>query len=315
MSCEDIARDIPLYCYGETDADAEERIESHVAFCAACRTELERHRAFLELLDARQDLRGADAAASLLVSCRNELREALGRGPEPARGSWLFGSRLRGNWMEALRDLAHLHIPFRVPVGAMALVALGFFGARFTPEKFGGARAGLADPMFSSVRSVEPDASGKIQISVDEVQRHVVSGRLQDPRIQELLLSAVREESNPGVRVESIGMLKDSADSEQVRQTLLYALKHDPIAGVRLKALEGLKAYAGNAEVRATLLTVLQKDENPGVRVQAIDLLTTHHDDSMVGVLQGVVQKEDNNYVRARCTRLLEEMKASVGTY
>jgi hypothetical protein len=27
------------------------------------------------------------------------------------------------------------------------------------------------------------------------------------------------------------------------------------------------------------------------------------------------VQKEENNYVRARCSRLLEEMKASVGTY
>jgi hypothetical protein len=84
---------------------------------------------------------------------------------------------------------------------------------------------------------------------------------------------------------------------------------------VRLKALEGLKQYAGNAAVRRTLATVLQKDDNPGVRVQAIDLLTTHHDDSLVGVLQDVVQKDDNNYIRARCSRLLEEMKASVGTY
>ena len=305
MSCSEVARQIPLYCYGEVDSDAEERIESHLAECPGCRSELARHRQFLEVRDTREDARRNDDAASLLMACRNDLRHTLAGESRPVHRGWL----------DALRRLAQFHIPFKVPVGAMALVALGFFGARYTPEKFGGVSAGLADPTFSSVRSVEPDSSGKVQISVDEVRRHMVTGHLQDPRIQELLLSAVREESNPGIRVESLGILKDSADSEEVRQTLLYVLTHDPNAGVRLKALEGLKQYAGNAAVRRTLATVLQKDDNPGVRVQAIDLLTAHHDDSLVGVLQDVVQKDDNNYIRARCSRLLEEMKASVGTY
>ena len=53
----------------------------------------------------------------------------------------------------------------------------------------------------------------------------------------------------------------------------------------------------------------------PGVRVQAIDLLTAHHDDSIVGVLQDVMQKEDDGYIRTRCRNLLQAMKASVGTY
>jgi hypothetical protein len=150
---------------------------------------------------------------------------------------------------------------------------------------------------------------------VDEVQRRVVSGTLQDPRIQALLLSAVREEANPGVRVESIGVLKDSADSEVVRKALIDAVSHDPNAGVRLKALEGLKQYAGDAAVRKTLANVLLKDDNAGVRGQAIDLLTTHHDDSIVGVLQDVMQKEDDSYIRTRCRNLLEAMRASVGTY
>ncbi|HZL57751.1 MAG TPA: HEAT repeat domain-containing protein [Bryobacteraceae bacterium] len=304
MNCAEVIRQIPFYCYGEVDSDAEERIESHLAECPNCRNELAQHRSFLELLDARADARQNDSAASLLAACRNSLRQTLSSRPQPGH-----------SWLETLRGFANFHIPFKVPVGALALVALGFFGARYTPEKFGGVAAGLADPTFSNVRSVEPGASGKIQISVDDVRRHLVVGSLQDPRIQDLLLAAVREESNPGVRVESIGVLKDSADSEQVRQALLYALTHDPNPGVRLKALEGLKRYAGDQGVRSTLAMVLQKDDNPGVRVQAIDLLTAHHDDSLVGVLQGVVQKEDNNYVRARCSRLLEQMKASVGTY
>ena len=299
MNCSDIRREIPLYCYGEVSSAVEEGIESHIATCRDCAAELARHRAFLAVMDARDTQ--VDSAS--LAACRAQLRLALGE-PQPSH-----------SWADTLRNFWRLDIPFRVPVGAMALVALGFFGARITPEKFGGIRAGLAEPMFSTVRSVEPDASGKVRISVDEVQRRSVSGSLEDPRIQQLLLSAAREEANPGVRVESIGLLKNQADSEEVRKALLDALTRDPNPGVRLKALEGLRSYAGNPAVRKTLADVLVKDENPGVRVQAIDLLTTLHDDSIVGALQSSLQLEDNTYVRAQVSRLLAEMKASPGTY
>lgn len=303
MNCAEVTRQMPLYCYGEVCSSLEEEMEAHLAGCEQCHAEHLRHRAFLNLLGEREDLH----EAALLTACRADLRSALAASGFPARQSWL----------DTLRQFAQMHIPFRIPVGAMALVALGFFGARYTPERFGGTSASLAEPMFSSVRSVE-DQSGKVHIAVDEVRRHMVTGSLQDPRIQELLVAAVREESNPGVRVDSIGMLRNSTDSEAVRTALLDALIHDPNAGVRLKAIEGLKSWAGNAAVRRTLAAVLLKDDNPAVRVQAIDLLTSHHDDSgdsIVGVLQDVVQKEDNHYVRARSIKLLEEMKASVGTY
>ncbi len=254
------------------------------------------------MLDERVDA----AEPSLLTQCRVDLRRQLAS-EAVHRGGW--------GWLERLGSFSNFHIPFRMPVGAMALVAIGYFGARYTPEKFGGIRAGLMQPMFSNVQSVEPGDSGKVQIAVDEVRRRVVSGTLEDPRIQALLLSAVREEANPGVRVESIGVLKNSADSEVVKKALVDAVSHDPNAGVRLKALEGLKQYAGDVAVRKTLANVLLKDDNAGVRGQAIDLLTAHYDDSIVGVLQDVMQKEDDSYIRARCRNLLEAMKASVGTY
>jgi hypothetical protein len=304
MNCSEATRQIPLYCYAEVSSEIEEQVEAHVAECTACRAELARHRSFLDVLNERDDI--SDPA--MQAGCRASLRAALqheAAAPRANRGAGL---------MEALRGFARLHIPFKVPVGAMALVALGFFGARVTPERFGGVQAGMAEPTFSSVRSVE-DQSGQVHIAVDEVRRRMVSGSLQDPQIQALLVSALREESNPGVRVESIGMLRNSADSEDVRNALLYALTHDPSAGVRLKAIQGLKSCGGSDAVRRTLANVLLKDDDASVRVQAIDLLTAHHDDSLVGVLQNVVQKEENNYVRARCSRLLEEMKASVGTY
>ncbi len=50
-------------------------------------------------------------------------------------------------------------------------------------------------------------------------------------------------------------------------------------------------------------------------RVQAIDLLMESQDRSLVGILQGVAQKENNNYVRMRCRKALQDMNASVETY
>jgi hypothetical protein len=299
MNCAEVVRQIPFYGYGEISAELEERLEAHLADCLSCREELARHRAFLDVLDERGDA----TEPALLTTCRADLRRQLS------------AHRERSSWFDSLRSFSQLHIPFRIPVGAMALLAIGYFGARYTPEKFGGIRAGLTQPMFSNVQSVEPGDSGKIRIAVDEVERRVVSGNLADPRIQQLLLSAAREESNPGVRVESIGVLNNSADSEVVRQALIDAVSHDPNAGVRLKALEGLKQYAGDATVRKALANVLLKDDNAGVRGQAIDLLTAHYDDSIVGVLQDVMRKEDDGYIRTRARNLLQVMKASIGTY
>ena len=92
-------------------------------------------------------------------------------------------------------------------------------------------------------------------------------------------------------------------------------MAHDSNAGVRLKALDGLKPLADDPQVRKTLAQVLLADDNPAVRMQVVDLLVSRRDDSMVGVLQNLVQKEDNSYVRLKCEKALKDMNASIGTF
>ena len=67
--------------------------------------------------------------------------------------------------------------------------------------------------------------------------------------------------------------------------------------------------------MRKTLSQVLLSDTNPAVRMQVVDLLVAHRDDSVVGVLQGLVQREDNNYVRLKLEKALKDMNASIGTF
>jgi hypothetical protein len=306
MKCEEATKFLPLFLYGELSFEEEERLETHIDECDACRGALDRERALHKALDAGELL----PSEELLATCRNELRRRVAH-IEPAQGG--FWSRLREGFTIRIHPLA----PVAQPLGALALVALGFFGARVIPADFGGrlATAGLADPVTSRVRYVEPVGAGKIQIVIDETRQRVLSGSPEDQSIQRLLLAAAKDPADPGLRVESVDILKSRPDSSEVRGALLYALQHDPNAGVRLKALDGLKNFGSDPETRKVLTQVLLADKNPGVRTQVIDLLIQGKGDSMVGVLQELMRKEDNGYIRMRCQKALHELNASVDTF
>src|SRR5581483_3963241 len=111
-------------------------------------------------------------------------------------------------------------------------------------------------------------------------------------------MTAAKDPMDAGLRVESVDLLKNRPQSAEVRSALLYALQHDPNTGVRLKALDGLRNFADEPDTRTQLTQVLLKDDNPGVRAQVIDLLIPHHSVTMAGVLQELMAKEDNDYIR-----------------
>ena len=191
-----------------------------------------------------------------------------------------------------------------------------FSGARLAPNTnlplVG--QASVFDPNNARVRYVEQSPEGRVQIVVDETRQRVLSGRLEDAHIRGLLLAAVKDPSDPGLRVESVELLKSKSENDDVRTTLINVLQHDTNDGVRLKALEGLKPFAGSADVRKALRDALMNDRNPSIRAQAIDVLMTQsQEQAMVGLLQEVVHKEDNTYIRLRCEKALHAMKASVG--
>ena len=317
MNCESVTKLIPLYFYGELPPDEEDSLEQHLDTCAACARQAESQRA----LSAALDRRAMQPSAALLAESRHDLMRAVYREASiPRRADFSPRGTLVPQWRLAawLPSLG----PWRMPLGASALLALGFITARLTTPGAAGpfSLASLTpENVISSVRSVQPahDGSrpGEVQIVLDETRRRVISGQLNDANIQRLVLAAAHDENNPGVRWESVDLLKGHSDSSPVRELLLNRVAEDPNPGVRLKALDGLKAYTGDPEVRKVLAQVLLHDDYPGVRIAAVDALTAHAGDDMVGFLQGVVQKEDNTYVRRRCVKALQDMNASVGTF
>jgi hypothetical protein len=312
MTCDSVGKLIPLYFYGELIAEEEDQVEQHLHDCPACTREMERQRGLSAALDAR----AAADPPHLLAECRADLMAAIQGGaprlPQARKGPWTLFLEALGGTLDSVR-----HVP--TPVGALALIALGFFCARFTgawntAPNLATAGVNPSDDVFATVRSVRPDPNGMVQIAFDETRRRTVSGRMDDQSIQKLVLAAAHED-NPSVRVESMDLLKSQPYSNEVREALLNAVAHDPNDGVRLKAVEGLKPFAGEPEVRKTLSQVLLADNNPAVRYQVVDLLVAHRDDAMIGVLQRLVQREDNTTVRMKLEKALKEMNASVGTF
>jgi hypothetical protein len=306
MNCDDVAKLIPLYFYGEVTPGEEDQVDQHVHQCAGCSAQMEQQRVLAAALDRRVE----ELPPALLDECRDDLMAAIAGGAprqtKVSKGPWTL-------FLEALGTTLAGFGLLRQPVAALLLIGVGFLAARF----MGAGGATVANPSsnnVATVRDVRSENDGTVRIRFDETSQHEVSGRLEDPNIQRLILAGSRDQ-NAAVRVESVGLLKTRVDSPQVLESLLNALTGDPNDGVRLKALDAIKPMAADPRVTKALSQVLLTDANPAVRMQAIDLMMTRPDDSVVGLLQNVVQREDNNAVRLKASKLLKDRNASIGTF
>jgi predicted anti-sigma-YlaC factor YlaD len=303
MNCEQATKELSLLLYDELSFEQEEALHQHLEQCENCRQLLAREKTLHHALDRMEVPVGSD----VLTKCRRDLR---GRLSATAAGR----NRLRQLSSMLWRSFS---MPWLKPVGALALVAAGFGMSRMMMQTPAGALgSGTAEPVAMQVRYLQPDpASGNVRIVLDETRQRVMTGSLEDAAIQQVLLSAAKESSDPGLRVVSMDMLKNRAQSAVVRRALLQAVQIDVNPGVRMKALEGLKSYGSDPEARKVLARVLLTDDNPGVRIQAIDILAQSHGVENAGVFQELLETESNNYVRLRSQKALRDMNASVETF
>lgn len=306
--CEFSRANFALMIYGELGFDEEERIESHVEACAECRAALEQQRA----LHTAMDVAEIAPPPSLLRQCReNLLSRVADERPAPRPG-----------WWDRLVDAITLRpqAGFLRPIGALSLVAVGFFAARMMPAiDSTWIPMGIGGMVPGHVRYVEGQPGGRVKIVVDETHQRIVSGRVDDRAIRALLLAAMKDPADPALRAETLDLLDARAQSADVRGAMVDTLEHDPNDGVRLKALSDLKPFAGDPDVKGALRFVLLNDPNRGLQTEAMDLLVgSDHpvlDREMVGTLQELMEREQVPYVRQRAVTLLRQVNASVEMY
>ena len=293
MTCDLARQSFSLYLYGELDFQQEEELEQHLDGCSICRANLDEERNLQATLGARDFQTSTD----LLQACRRELRSSVGQLASRRKDRW--------DWLQSWFS----EVSFWRPLGAVALVALGFFGARVWDA------VSRPQPSALRVRNLQSSPEGHVQLLLEEVRQKTVRGDLDDQRIRAMLLAAASDPTDPALRARTLEFLKAQGEQADVRQTLLQALRRDPNPGVRLKALEALTPFAAHPETRRALTEVLLSDENPGVRTMSVDLLTGDMDTETIGALQELIIRERNPYIRQKSLKALREVNASIETF
>ena len=121
MNCESVKKNAALFLYGELTIEEEQAFQDHIETCADCGREFETEKRMQAAL-SRSEV-AVDPA--LLVSSRRELSLRLENAAMRRAGF--------GDWLRRLSDLRMAALAR--PAAALALVALGFFGARLTATK------------------------------------------------------------------------------------------------------------------------------------------------------------------------------------
>jgi hypothetical protein len=316
MICQQVQANLSLYLYGELDFATEEQLEEHLGGCALCQRALEREKSWHTTLNAER----TDVPLDFLSACRRDLRTVLsssGRGHK----------RLQlGRWLDFF-DFSGTQWSTRLATASFLLLT-GFAVARWVDRNGmpsvaginGPSQMGMIDPASARIRDIQTSDNNRVRILFDQIRPREIIGSAGDDDIRRLLLAAMKDPTDAGIRVDSVEILTRQTGAD-VRDALIDSIRHDPNAAVLLKALEGLRPFSGDPLTRDALKYVLQHDENPGVRSEAIDVLVpangrVEFNPDLAGTLQQILQSQrEDDYVRMRSVQILQMMKASSNAY
>ncbi len=312
MNCKEWEQAVWLYLYDELTDEHRRQCDAHLAGCEGCRNRLKKMGRLHSLLGEGSS---PQLPPELLVASRMRLEDALDREDLGWR------ALLRG-WLPAPGPA-----PARAAAMVLTLVVFGF-GLGWTLRPRAGklqpapgesltapfAGSDLSNLRINSINQVSPDPrTGEVRITLDAERRVTLEGSLDDPRIREVLVYAVKSYNNPGIRRDTLDVLRDQGDNPSVRAALLYAMDHDHNAGVRLEALNATRQMKCGPDVHQALLKTLAGDPNVGIRIATVDALLEHAgregpDPSVVAELQKLASEDGNLSVRVKCQAALHRM-------
>lgn len=303
MKCDWTKENLVLYIYDELADDAKFEIENHIRGCIACREELESANALKRDMSAMPML---EVSPNLLAASRMQLQESLEHA-EQNRSTWgMFIFDFAG-WMNQIKLAPALTAALlMIGFAGGTITTWKLAGNGTTPIPY--VTPETKDVGVASIESILTDpTSNNVTIKYDTLHPQTLVGSADDPRIQQLLLLATHSNRDSDVRLDSIDLLKDRAGDNDVRDALISALRYDKNPGVRLKSLDGLKSYVRNdVHVRDAVLEALLHDDNAGVRSEAIGLLDPVKADSSIReALERLAKSDPNQFIRTQSQRYL----------
>ncbi len=313
---------------GELPPEAADRLDDHLACCAACAEEERRLAAAWEGLEDGRDVQPSpeflDRTEALLLA-----EVARRRVPPPSP-------------VVPLRPSARRFVRPMLQAAALLLaVSAGFLVARMTADVTRPAGSGvprfpvvarrtldvseaLPDlsnrPRLNNVAFRPADSSGRIGVSFDVTTRYTVTGRPNQKGIADLLVylvsGAADTEGAKGQAIELVSLSSKGTASAppEVVAALAETARNDRNPGVRKKAVEALTQLPPSEAVRDALIAALKNDANPAVRILAVEGLakvgSALRDRTTLDALRArAVDERENGYVRVQAAQALSKLE------
>lgn len=311
---------IQLSLMNELSEEEDLQLKSHLNGCTECTAELQEltrlgnilEKARMEepdektLLEARQDLRAALRMERNRKSFGEDILDKI-------RGFLFLNYKAAlGSAFTLVLGLAIGYMVFRPHIAQNG-------GSSFKPAVSQEHQA-QNDVKIDNLRFEDSDASdGKVSFSFDAVKPVHMEGNINDEAIQKVLARALVSERNDGVRLRTINTIaaqtgKDSTADPRIKSALISALKHDSNPGVRREALLVLSRFRMDKDIKDAFLFTLANDKNAGLRVAAINSLQTENpekiqsDQELIKILKQKSQDDQNDYIRIRAKAVLQEV-------
>jgi len=170
---------------------------------------------------------------------------------------------------------------------------------------------------LNNINFIYTDANtGDMRVSFEAVKPVTVVGNIKDKNIQNILMYSMLDEKNPGTRLNTINFINNESTNtldEEVKQTIITVVKYDQNPGVRMEALKLLNTFQLSNDVKDALIYVVMNDKNSAMRIGAINklaevtntgyLLQANDKDQ----LKKKLNSDNNNYVKLTVKKVLEE--------
>lgn len=303
---------IELWLIDELNEAEQNSLHHHINSCDECRNLYVSNE---KLFGAIQLLKTDEVGEELTSNARMELRSLL----RHERNKKSFGREL-GNKINSLLFGKPIQIAY-----ALGMLIVGFIAGNMinrpaenitqsnTAENFISELL-KENVSFQNINILSKnDDTGEFEFQFDAVKRITLSGEKDQELVQKLLIHSIKNESNPGTRLNSINMMREKENfvvDNEIKTVLIATVKTDSNAGVRREALKILTEIPFDDDLKTAFMYVLAHDDNSGLRIEAMRSLVDAYkngkikDDKFKDNLNEKIQSEQNSYIKILATSL-----------
>lgn len=300
---------------GEITGAGQEILNNHLQHCAECRQEMAQLRKLDEYLAPK---RSEQVPENLIDEARSELRKRLAA--ERVHDKKIY------RYFEALLRFFELNYKYIINGAAYAAAGIlaGFLLFSEPPADKSLTRefssASVQPEEISRIRNIRltdinPD-DDEIEFSFEAVKEVRMKGSIHDEQMRGMLMYAVMNGNNPGVRLNSLNAINAVSQNyydDDIKGAIISAAKYDNNPGVRREALMVLKNFPFDQEIKQSYIYVIFNDTSSGMRIEAINELIgaakkgTALNNEEREMFRDRLLTDNNNYIRLRAKAVLEE--------